>query len=1065
MFKLHHSDNSVVTPTEANRGTFSFFTWNCEGFQRNAVALRHYADLLNPDFILLSEPNMYQCDISLALQFLQGDYCASLNSQDLYDPTLPLTHSSAHGGTMILWRAEHDPFVSIIPVECPAFLPITFLPPGRIPSIHIAVYLPTQGKESQFVDCIAKLSLCIHQLVEKHPGAAVYLRGDFNVNSNNKPRNILLEYFCRNHNLKAVEVSHPTYHHFLGNGKSDSNLDKILFSDTEPHAPETLTKVVCNKTNPILNSHHDLIISSCTLSPAPLETPSDENVRAPRVPNTRIKVVWSDPGIEKYRDLISPSLKRLHDFWLGESPSRSCVSVLIKCTNDIIVDAVAKTNRTIKLSDSHTQRSVSVPPLVRKSQKFLQRLGKALSVAISNGAPESALSYLKNRIRKHKSEHQKLLRKENATLSIARDTKLHKILSNDPSLLYKSIRENKKNKESRIQKLMVKDKLYLGEQVPDGFYDSLLQLKSVDQLSLDVSPSYLNYSEDYDHIMEICQQGEKIPQITYHKSKEILLGMKPNINDLYSITASHYIHAGEIGIQHFHLLLSSLIDDVSKVTITEINSVFAMVLFKGHGKDKNSDRSYRTISICPLIAKALDLYARELCLNKWKNDQSQVQFMGEGTSHDLAALLLTETIQASVNRDKKPVYMLFLDARSAFDSVLRKILVNNLFHTGTSGQCLALINNRLQARSTYVEFDRQLMGPIEDQLGVEQGGSNSGDYYKIFGKEQLSTAQSSKLGVDLGGHVISAIGQADDIVLISNCLHSLQNLLKLSLAFCKKNHIELCIGKTKLLAIGSPSMKFSIDYYKLTSPVNINGLKIPFSTGAEHVGILRNEGGNLPHIMAGVKAHQEALNAILHTGAARAHRGNPAASLKIWKLYALPVLMKGLGSLVLLQSEITIIAQHIKETQEKLMRLYPKTPQCVVSFLAGCLPGKALVHLKMFSIFIMICLLKGSILHQYSLQVLTKSKSSDKSWFTAIRDLCLQYNLSHPVVLLQSELIKDQLKLKVKKAVINFWETKLRSEAATLPSLQYFHPRFMSLCSTHPILMLAGPSPYQSAMS
>ena len=121
-----------------------------------------------------------------------------------------------------------------------------------------------------------------------------------------------------------------------------------------------------------------------------------------------------------------------------------------------------------------------------------------------------------------------------------------------------------------------------------------------------------------------------------------------------------------------------------------------------------------------------------------------------------------------------------------------------------------------------------------------------------------------------------------------------------------------------------------MDCHQLSSP-----LKIPFSTGAEHVGILRNEGGNLPHIMARVKAHRGALNAILHTGAARAHRGNPAASLKIWKLYALPVLMKGLGSLVLLQSEITIIAQHIKETQEKLMRLYPKTPQCVVSFLAS----------------------------------------------------------------------------------------------------------------------------------
>ena len=143
---------------------------------------------------------------------------------------------------MVLWKAEHDPFVSIIPVECSAFLPITFKPPGFTPSIHIAIYLPTQGKESQFVDCIAKLSLCIHKLVEKHPGAALHLRGDFNVNSKNTSRNILLEYFCSEHNLRAVEVDHKTYHHFMGNGKSDSNLDKILFSDTVPHIPETLTK-------------------------------------------------------------------------------------------------------------------------------------------------------------------------------------------------------------------------------------------------------------------------------------------------------------------------------------------------------------------------------------------------------------------------------------------------------------------------------------------------------------------------------------------------------------------------------------------------------------------------------------------------------------------------------------------------------------------------------------------------------------------------------------------------------------------------------------------------------
>ena len=39
------------------------------------------------------------------------------------------------------------------------------------------------------------------------------------------------------------------------------------------------------------------------------------------------------------------------------------------------------------------------------------------------------------------------------------------------------------------------------------------------------------------------------------------------------------------------------------------------------------------------------------------------------------------------------------------------------------------------------------MGPIIDECGLEQGGVNSSDFYKIFGKEQLATAQLSELGV------------------------------------------------------------------------------------------------------------------------------------------------------------------------------------------------------------------------------------------------------------------------------------------------------------------------------
>ena len=69
------------------------------------------------------------------------------------------------------------------------------------------------------------------------------------------------------------------------------------------------------------------------------------------------------------------------------------------------------------------------------------------------------------------------------------------------------------------------------------------------------------------------------------------------------------------------------------------------------------------------------------------------------------------------------------------------------------------------------------MGPINDECGLEQGGINSSDFYKIYAKEQLENAQKSELGISLGNLRISAIGQADDTALLANNLQNLQFLL------------------------------------------------------------------------------------------------------------------------------------------------------------------------------------------------------------------------------------------------------------------------------------------------
>ena len=355
------------------------------------------------------------------------------------------------------------------------------------------------------------------------------------------------------------------------------------------------------------------------------------------------------------------------------------------------------------------------------------------------------------------------------------------------------------------------------------------------------------------------------------------------------------------------------------------------------------------------------------------------------------------------------------------------------------------------------------MGPIEDECGVEQGGKNSTDFYKVYNNEQLNLAQDSGFGVPIGPVIISGIGQADDVALLSSDIHALQGLLDLSLYYCAKYNVSLSTEKTKLQAFSTKATATEAFLTTATSLLNIEGENIAFSEDAEHVGVLRSVNGNLPHLLSRFVAHRRAMHAILPAGSAKSHRGNPAANLRAHSTYGTPVLFSGIASLVLTSSEVNLLDQHIKVTLQRLQKLRDKTPVCVVMFLGGHLPGKALLHLRLLSIFGMVCRLSGSVIHKIADYQLTTAKPASGSWFLHIRELCLKYNLGSPLSLLHNPQTKEVFKKTMKSKVIDYWETHLRAEAEILRenSLKYFHAGFMSLTRPHPLWSTCGSNPFE----
>ena len=280
-------------------------------------------------------------------------------------------------------------------------------------------------------------------------------------------------------------------------------------------------------------------------------------------------------------------------------------------------------------------------------------------------------------------------------------------------------------------------------------------------------------------------------------AEKLLHSLKPSV--CVCVSANHYINGGPIALKHFQLLVNLALSDVENTSVDEVNTAHACILFKGHQKDKSLASSYRTISTCPFIAKSCDSYISSLSVDDWHNARAEVQFLGPGMSHEMGALLLSEVIQHSINITDKPVFALFLYARSAFDRALQEILVRKLFLIGTTGERLLYFDNRLKYRKTFCEWDHQVLGPILDQQGVEQGGVPSGDLYTVYNNEQLETAQESGLGVSLHGVDIASVGQADDCVLLADNIFSLQNLLILTTAYCSKYHVMIAPEKTKLI--------------------------------------------------------------------------------------------------------------------------------------------------------------------------------------------------------------------------------------------------------------------------
>ena len=61
-----------------------------------------------------------------------------------------------------------------------------------------------------------------------------------------------------------MTFDHKTYHHFMGQGKSDSDLDVLLYSNQDL-VDEQLLQIKRGQVDQLVDSHHDVVFFTSTV--------------------------------------------------------------------------------------------------------------------------------------------------------------------------------------------------------------------------------------------------------------------------------------------------------------------------------------------------------------------------------------------------------------------------------------------------------------------------------------------------------------------------------------------------------------------------------------------------------------------------------------------------------------------------------------------------------------------------------------------------------------------------------------------------------------------------------
>ena len=142
----------------------------------------------------------------------------------------------------------------------------------------------------------------------------------------------------------------------------------------------------------------------------------------------------------------------------------------------------------------------------------------------------------------------------------------------------------------------------------------------------------------------------------------------------------------------------------------------------------------------------------------------------------------------------------FLYLTPAYDRVDRKYLFQACSEIGLGQKSISLIRSMCNEDSVSYEVQGTISDPLFLTKGVQQGCQSSTILWNIYLKKVIDILKESKLGIELGNIMVTALAFADEIAIVGKNAKACKAALELCEKECEKIGMTVNRSKSKVVS-------------------------------------------------------------------------------------------------------------------------------------------------------------------------------------------------------------------------------------------------------------------------